>query len=135
MKFVGNNGQIEVLADRLVITRKSLIGFLTQGFKGEKTIPFSSVSAIQFREPGMLVLGYIQFNVLGTPESSNPATDENTVNYTNGKQHTDFLRLKKHMEEVLFDQASDTFDCPRCAETIKRAAKVCRFCGHELATT
>lgn len=23
--------------------------------------------------------------------------------------------------------------CPRCAETIKKAAKVCRFCGHELA--
>ena len=30
MKFVGNNGQIEVFEDRLVITRKSMIGFLTQ---------------------------------------------------------------------------------------------------------
>lgn len=28
--------------------------------------------------------------------------------------------------------ASDTRECPRCAETIKRAAKVCRFCGLEL---
>ncbi|WP_425351231.1 zinc ribbon domain-containing protein [Chelatococcus asaccharovorans] len=23
-------------------------------------------------------------------------------------------------------------ECPRCAETIKRAAKICRFCGFEL---
>lgn len=29
----------------------------------------------------------------------------------------------------------DTKECPRCAETIKRAAKVCRFCGHEIEAT
>ena len=29
--------------------------------------------------------------------------------------------------------AGDTMACPRCAETIKVAAKVCRFCGLELA--
>lgn len=28
--------------------------------------------------------------------------------------------------------ASDTVECPRCAETIKRRAKICRFCQHEL---
>ncbi len=28
--------------------------------------------------------------------------------------------------------ASDTRPCPRCAEAIKRAALVCRFCGHEM---
>lgn len=26
----------------------------------------------------------------------------------------------------------DTMPCPRCAETIKQAALVCRFCGHEI---
>lgn len=24
-------------------------------------------------------------------------------------------------------------DCPQCAETVKSAAKVCRFCGHSFA--
>ena len=70
MKIVGNNGQIEVLADRLVIELcGGFIGFFLLGFKGEKTIPFSSISAIQFREPGMVLLGYIQFNVLGLPKA------------------------------------------------------------------
>jgi ribosomal protein L40E len=135
MKFIGNNGQIEVLQDRLVITRKGLVGFLTQGFGGEKTIPFSSISAVQYREPGMVILGYIQFKIMGAPEGSNPATDENTVNFTRGKQEQDFRRLKQHMDSVLFqtgDQPkSDEKVCPRCAETIKLAAQVCRFCGHE----
>ncbi|MFN2490541.1 MAG: zinc ribbon domain-containing protein [Actinomycetota bacterium] len=26
---------------------------------------------------------------------------------------------------------AQTKDCPRCAETVKAAAKVCRFCGYE----
>lgn len=28
--------------------------------------------------------------------------------------------------------AGDTMTCPECAETIKAAAKVCRYCGHRL---
>lgn len=31
------------------------------------------------------------------------------------------------------ENQGDSMPCPRCAETIKRAAAVCRFCGHELA--
>lgn len=30
--------------------------------------------------------------------------------------------------------SDDTKTCPRCAETVKRAAQACRFCGHEFST-
>ncbi len=36
---------------------------------------------------------------------------------------------------VSADASSDTKPCPRCAETVKAAAVVCRFCGHEFAPT
>ncbi len=31
---------------------------------------------------------------------------------------------------ALAETKSDTKDCPMCAETIKAAAQICRFCGH-----
>jgi hypothetical protein len=77
-----NGGTVEVLDNLLVIRRKGVASFLTQGIKGEKRIPFSSITSVQFKEPG-ITTGYIQFGVVGGMESRgdvfNAATDENTV--------------------------------------------------------
>src|SRR5436309_16100839 len=67
---------------------------------------------------------------MGAPEKPK-VRDENTVKFVRG-QRQDFLRLKQHMDKVLFTRPDDTFACPRCAETIKRAAKVCRYCPRAL---
>lgn len=37
----GANGQIELYTQKIIIKRKGVLSILTQGFKGEKTIPFS----------------------------------------------------------------------------------------------
>ena len=51
-----------------------------------------------------------------------------------------FLLLAKNLtpqipQVVTIARSDDDFDytkkCPRCAEDVKRAAQVCRFCGHE----
>ena len=65
MHFDGLNGQIEVLEDRIVISRKGVFGFLTQGLKGDKTIPFASITAVQFKTASAFFNGYIQFTVYG----------------------------------------------------------------------
>jgi predicted amidophosphoribosyltransferase len=51
------------------------------------------------------------------------------------RQSLDEQRRQREASEALLAQqrkeASDTKTCPRCAETIKKAALVCRFCGNE----
>ncbi len=45
----------------------------------------------------------------------------------------DFLRDTRTADvSSMADAADDTMACPRCAETIKRAAKMCRFCQLDL---
>lgn len=44
------------------------------------------------------------------------------------------LTVKYELRETVPADAGDTMACPRCAETIKAAAKVCRYCNHELET-
>ncbi len=83
MIFDGKNGGIvELLADVVVIRRKGILSAINQGLKGEKRIPYSSITSVQFKEPGMTT-GYIQFGVLGGRESKggvfDATQDENTV--------------------------------------------------------
>jgi hypothetical protein len=78
----GVNGQLLVKRDRVVIIRKGLMAFATQGLKGDKEIPYTSITAIQFKRSGM-TRGYIQFTVPGGNEHRggvlSSGQDENTV--------------------------------------------------------
>jgi len=69
MHFDGLNGQIEVLEDRIVISRKGVFGFLTQGLKGDKTIPFASITAVQFKTASAFFNGYFNLPSMGQRKS------------------------------------------------------------------
>lgn len=105
MEFVGHNGQINLLDDKLIISRKGFVAFLTNGLKGEKTIPFSSITAVQFKAANMWVNGYIQFSVQGGVEGRggvfDATRDENSVMFRGGEQHERFSKLKEIVEERL----------------------------------
>lgn len=77
-----NGGSVELLDDLLVIRRKGVLSALNHGSKGEKRIPYRSITSVQFKEPG-LTTGYIQFGVTGGSESRggvfDAVKDENTV--------------------------------------------------------
>lgn len=79
----GVGGSIELSEDFVTIRRSPIIGFMMQGsIKGEKRIPYSAISAVQFKRAGV-ARGYIQFTIVGGNESRGgqlaASGDENTL--------------------------------------------------------
>lgn len=98
MKGVGD--ELEVFEDKLTITPKGVFGLMAKGLKGTKTIPFSSITAIQFKKSGVLS-GYIQFTLHGGKESTGgalaAATDENSFMFAGQNELAE--EIKNYIEE------------------------------------
>ncbi|KRK79494.1 hypothetical protein FD03_GL000627 [Companilactobacillus nodensis DSM 19682 = JCM 14932 = NBRC 107160] len=105
--FVKHPGKTIINYDneKVVITRKGTLNFMTQGIKGSKTIPIKSITSIQLKKPGM-TNGYIQFGVLGGNESNqgvlNATQDENTVMFSK-KYYNEMTSLKENIEKIMFE--------------------------------
>jgi hypothetical protein len=88
--FKGHGGSIELSATTVTIKRKGVLAFVTQGLKGDKEIPISLLTALQFKSAGMFTNGYIQFSFQGGSEAKGgafqAASDENTVLFTKDQQ-------------------------------------------------
>lgn len=100
--YIKNPGKtlITVREESLTISRKGMLNTMNHGLKGEKTIPFKNITAIQLKKPGM-TNGYIQFTLLGGNESKGgvfgAATDENTLMFSK-KYWEEMVKLKKFIE-------------------------------------
>lgn len=57
----GRNGIVTAFEDRIEISRKNIVGFLTQGLKGVRIIRFEDMTSIEAKTPGLMSNGYIQF--------------------------------------------------------------------------
>ncbi len=111
MKFEGNNGQIELYRDKLIIKRKGLTALITQGLtKGEKTIYINQITGIQLKLGGLLV-GYIQFTLPGGIESRkgvfDAQKDENSVTFS-GILNQSATQLKEKIEELMQKSKQNT---------------------------
>jgi len=73
------------------------------GFKGTKEIDAQALTAIQFKEAGLMINGYIQFVFGGSRESKggafDSAKDENSVMF-NRNQEQRFRRLKEIVDKA-----------------------------------
>ncbi len=99
--YKGRNGKL-ILTDLSVVIKRGLWGsLLTHGVKGEKTIPYKNIIAVQFKKAGFTA-GYIQFTIPGGIESKggviDAAHDENTVTFYWGKNDA-FSEAKRIIEE------------------------------------
>lgn len=126
MLFDGSNGTITLENETLRIRRKGLANILTQGFQGERVIPLSSIRAVQFKDAGAWMAGYIQFSVLGAidrpPGLMEATKDENAVLFEK-RQQASFENLRKTIEEnLLTSKASERDGDSSTAAQLERLA-------------
>lgn len=129
MIFDGRNGgTVELLDTILVIRRSGVASFLTQGLKGEKRIPYASVSSVQFKEAGFTT-GYIQFGVTGGIESGrgiwDATTDENTVLFV--KEAADEFRQLRDIVEERMATARNGPSTPSITSPVNIAEELTRL--------
>jgi hypothetical protein len=102
--MTGAGGELlEVFSDKVEITSKGFLGFLAKGLKGTKTIPFHSVTGIQFKKADFFTSGYLQFTIPGGRESHGglftAAADENTFMFRAEAGNNDrALEIKHYVE-------------------------------------
>ena len=72
---------------------------LYHGFIGEKRIPYSSITAVQFKEAGSWLAGFIQFSIKGGIEWQGPVNqDENALQFDKALNE-DFRALRELVQE------------------------------------
>lgn len=135
-RFVGRNGDL-VLTDTGVRIVRGLKGALAQfALRGDKHIPYESIVAVQFKEAGLSGYGYLQLSLRGGSEAKagliQSYRDENTVRWgwVPRGANSEFAEARDLILARIAPEPAETKVCPQCAESVKAAAVVCRYCGH-----
>lgn len=110
MEVKGHTGTVVFDGDFVTIRRTGLNARMTVG-KGEKRIPLSSISAVQWKPAGALVNGFIQFTVGGGNEArskfgsqtTSAVSDENSVVF-HKKQMPAFEALRAEIERAIAER-------------------------------
>lgn len=63
------NGLLLVYDDRVVISRKTVFGFVSQGLKGDRTYFYKDLSGVEYKKPTIWANGYMKFLTAGTNET------------------------------------------------------------------
>lgn len=104
MEVKGINGQLTIYENRIEITRKGFLSFVSHGFDGTKAIFLSKITAIQYKEAGAVTNGFIQFVFSGSDESKkglfDATKDENTIMF-NKEQQIEFEKIKNSLFEKI----------------------------------
>ncbi len=102
----GSNGEVELFSDKVILTRSGFRAKMFFGFtnpKGDKTIYFNHIAAIQVKKPS-LTCGYIKFTVPGDIEGYGGAFDalknENAVTFSAEKEYEIALDIKTKIENT-----------------------------------
>ncbi len=96
MAVSGVNGQIELLEDRVRITRRGFLAFSAHPWGGETEILLSELTAVKFKRATWMASGFIQFMYAGSLETKGfhkTVADENAVMFW-PHQNVEFSELR-----------------------------------------
>ena len=97
MYVEGNNGQVELTEDRIIIHRKGILNIFSYGLNASHEVPLISVSGVDFKNASMLTMGSIEFD---HPGNAGGASHKNEVKFTK-KHREEFLALKERVFEII----------------------------------
>ena len=106
----GHNGSIELHDDRVVVKHGGLMGFITTGFTGDKTVMIDQISSLDFKDSSLLTgFGYLRLNFPGAETVrggiSQVAYDENAVTFRGGHRES-FVRMRDAINEKVQEARS-----------------------------
>lgn len=121
----GSNGSVRLSGDSIIIRRKGLANKLTQGFQGDKQVPLSSITATQFRAAGSMMVGVIQFTILGGREFGGgmleATKDENAVMFTRDQEPA-FVALRQAIQRRISEGSKPVTPASGAADELERLA-------------
>ena len=103
----GHNGTVYFDGRFVTIKRSGFLARASVG-KGEKRIPITSIQAIQWKPPGLIMNGFLEFTVAGGVEkrsrfgaaTHDAGTNENAVVVT-FQQRSEFIALRSAIEDAM----------------------------------
>lgn len=111
----GQTKSITVDGDAVTIVPKALY----HGFVGEKRIPYKSITAVQFKEAGSWLAGFIQFSIKGGVEWHGQVNqDENALQFDRAL-NDEFRLLRDFIQERMEIESS-----PQMASTADELSKL-----------
>ena len=101
MEAEGRGGHLWLFADRVRIKHHGVRGALTTGvLKGDKEIRLDQITAVQWRDPGSMWLGHIQFSFMGGSSDARIASrDENAILFSKGQEPA-FRAIKEEIDRL-----------------------------------
>ncbi len=105
MEAKGNNGQLELTDSTLRIKRQGFSAVLSHGFKGDREIPISQISSVEFKKAGVFSAGYLQIALIGVPHNKPNDRDENTVTFFTNSQPA-FEAIRDELQSRMVAAAS-----------------------------
>ncbi|MEZ5690327.1 MAG: hypothetical protein R3D71_01515 [Rickettsiales bacterium] len=104
MKVEGNDGQIELMSDRVIINRAGVFNIVKFGLNAKREIPVGAISEVAYKKPSLLGMGEIEFVVSGRNNSRDKKqVNHNLVKFGNKKKE-EFEALKEKVFDLINEQ-------------------------------